>query len=457
MGASLPPPAPASDGVLWGNATRLALENFPVSGEPMDRAVIHAVALVKGCAAVVNVQLGNLEPDVGSAIAEAADEVTAGLHSDQFPVDVFQTGSGTSTNMNVNEVLASLASKRLGLAVHPNDHVNRSQSSNDVIPSAIAIAVCSTIVDSLQPALRVLADELRSVAARTDTVVKAGRTHLMDAVPMRLGDEFGGYATQIERGIERLGQTLGRAGELPLGGTAVGTGLNCPPGFAAAVVAAVAARTGLALTEARDHFEAQGSRDALVEVSGALRVVAISLFKIADDLRLMSSGPAAGLAEISLPELQPGSSIMPGKVNPVLCESVQQVAAQVIGNDAAVAFSGAHGNFELNTMMPVMARNLMSSIRLLSSVVTVFARRCVAGIEVDQERCRRQAGSSPALATALVPDIGYESAAALVHEALASSSTIEEVAVRRGLDADRVRALLDLDAMSRPHSLRDQV
>ncbi len=434
----------------WGASTQRAVENFPISGQGIGRELIASLGRIKGAAAAVNSDLGVVAPDVAATIAAAAEEVAAGLWDAHFPVDVFQTGSGTSSNMNANEVIAGLAAERLGRPVHPNDHVNASQSSNDVFPSAVHLAAVTAVATNLVPALRHLADVLRRRQAELATVVKAGRTHLMDATPVTLGQELGGYASAVEHGIERLEATLPRLGELALGGTAVGTGINAPAGFAAAVIARLAASTGLPLREARDHFEAQGGRDALVEASGMLRTVAVSLVKMANDLRWMSSGPASGLAEIHLPDLQPGSSIMPGKVNPVIPEVVVQVAAQVIGNDAAVAFAGTTGSFELNVAVPVMARNLLESVRLLAAAARVLADRCVAGLMADADRCRRYAESSPALATVLVPHIGYEQAAAVVRQALAEGRTLREVVLDRGLmaesDIDRV---LDVDAMTR--------
>ncbi|HEX7276751.1 MAG TPA: class II fumarate hydratase [Acidimicrobiales bacterium] len=434
----------------WGASTQRAVENFPISGQPIGRELIRALGRIKQEAAVVNGRLGVLDEDMAVAVAGAAREVAAGDWDAHFPVDVFQTGSGTSSNMNANEVIAGLAAERLGRRVHPNDHVNASQSSNDVFPSAVHLAATEAVATDLVPSLRHLADILRRRAADNATVVKAGRTHLMDATPVTLGQELGGYASAVEHGIERLEASLPRLGELALGGTAVGTGINAPPGFAAAVIEGLAAATGLPLREARDHFEAQGGRDALVEASGMVRTVAVSLIKMANDLRWMSSGPASGLAEIHLPDLQPGSSIMPGKVNPVIPEVVVQVGAQVVGNDAAVAFAGTTGSFELNVAVPVMARNLLESVRILAAAVRVLADRCVAGFQADAARCRRYAESSPALATALVPHIGYEQAAAVVRQALAESRTLREVVLDRGLmaaaDIDRV---LDVDAMTR--------
>jgi fumarate hydratase class II len=440
---------------LWGAQTQRAVENFPVSGERLPRPLIGALASIKGAAATVNGELGVLEPDMARAIHDAAADVAAGRYDDQFPIDVFQTGSGTSSNMNANEVIASLASKALGRRVHPNDHVNASQSSNDVFPSAIHLAATRMIKRSLLPALDHLAAALEAKAAEFAEVVKSGRTHLMDATPVTLGQEFGGYAAAVRHGAERAGAALPDVGELPLGGTAVGTGLNAPPGFAATVIARLAADMDLPLTEARDHFEAAGARDALVAASGVLRTIAVSEYKISNDLRLMNSGPRTGLAEIQVPDLQPGSSIMPGKVNPVICEAVCQVCAQVIGNDAAVAFGGAAGNFELNVMMPVIAKNLLDSIGLLASASRLLADRCVSGITTDPARLRRLAESSPAIVTALNPFIGYEAAAAVAHEALASGKTIREVVIARGhvargeLTEEQLDAALDVLAMTR--------
>jgi len=417
---------------LWGAQTQRAVENFPVSGEPIGRDLIGALGCIKGTAARVNAELGVLDADMADAIHAAAAAVARGEYDEEFPVDVFQTGSGTSSNMNANEVIATLASRRLGRAVHPNDHVNASQSSNDVFPSAIGLAAVRLLVRELIPALDQLAAVFEAKAAEFATVVKVGRTHLMDAVPVTLGQEFGGYAAAIRHDAERTVAILPRLGELPLGGTAVGTGLNAPPGFARAVIARLASSLELPLTEARNHFEAAGARDALVEASGVLRVTAVSLYKICNDLRWMGSGPRAGLGEISIPDLQPGSSIMPGKVNPVICEAVCQVCTQVIGNDAAVAFGGAAGNFELNVMMPVIARNLLLSARLLASVVPLLADRCVAGITASADRMRRLAESSPVIVTALNRFIGYEAAAQVAHEALETGETIRAIVISRG-------------------------
>ena len=417
----------------WGAQTQRAVENLPVSGLRLDRQLIGALASIKGCAARVNAELGLIDQDVAEAIHDAAREVAMGEWDDHFPVDVFQTGSGTSSNMNMNEVLANLAGERLGREVRPNDEPNTSQSSNDVFPSAIHLAACRSIVKNLIPALEHLASTLREKSSEWGEVVKSGRTHLMDATPVTLGQEFGGYAQAIENGVERLRAALPRIGELPLGGIAVGTGINAPPEFAGKVIERLAADMGLELREARDHFEAHGSRDALVEASGALRTIAVSQYKIANDLRWMNSGPSAGLAEIRLPDLQPGSSIMPGKVNPVVAEAVCQVVAQVVGNDATVAWGGAAGNFELNVMLPVIARNLLESIQLLSSVSRLLADNCVRGIEANVERCRTYAESSPSVATSLNPFLGYEKVASLIKKAAATGTSIRELVLEEGL------------------------
>jgi len=442
----------------WRAQTQRAVENFPISGGRLERAHIEALARIKAAAAAVNARLGVIEPDMAEAIASAAAEVAEGKWDDHFPIDVFQTGSGTSSNMNTNEVLATLASERLGRDVHPNDHVNASQSSNDVFPSSIHTAATSAVTNDLIPALTQLATSLRGKEHEFAEIVKAGRTHLMDATPVTLGQEFGGYAAQVELGIERVTASLPRLAELPLGGTAVGTGINTPPGFAAQVIAELAKTTGLPLTEARNHFEAQGARDGLVEASGQLRTIAVGLTKIANDLRWMGSGPRAGLAEIALPDLQPGSSIMPGKVNPVIPEAVCQVCAQVIGNDAAVAFGGAAGNFELNVMLPMLARNLLESIRLLANVSRVLAARCVDGITANVERCREYAESSPSIVTPLNRHLGYEEAAKIAKQALAERKTIRQVVIERGhldrgtLTEEQLDAALDVLAMTRPQN-----
>ncbi|GAA1269120.1 class II fumarate hydratase [Kitasatospora nipponensis] len=416
----------------WQAQTQRAVENFPVSGRHLSRAHIAALARIKAAAATVNARLGILDAAVAGAIGQAAAEVAEGRWDDQFPVDVFQTGSGTSSNMNANEVIATLAAERLGHPVHPNDQVNASQSSNDVFPSSIHVAATAAVTEDLMPALDHLALALEARSSAFAEVVKAGRTHLMDATPVTLGQEFGGYAAQVRYGQERLRATLPRVAELPLGGTAVGTGINTPPGFSAAVIAELARATGLPLTEARNHFEAQGARDALVELSGQLRTIAVGLTKIVNDLRWMASGPRTGLAEINLPDLQPGSSIMPGKVNPVIPEVVAMVAAQVVGNDATVAMAGASGNFELNVMLPVIARNLLESISLLANASRLLADRTVDGITANVERARSYAESSPSVVTPLNRYIGYEEAAKVAKQALAQSRTIREVVIDRG-------------------------
>jgi fumarate hydratase class II len=440
---------------LWRAQTQRAVENFPISGRGMERAQIRALGLVKGAAARVNGRIGVLEPKVAEAIAAAADEVAAGLHDAHFPVDVFQTGSGTSSNMNANEVIATVAA-RAGVDVHPNDHVNASQSSNDVFPTTIHLAATVALATDVVPALEYLAAALRRRAADWADVVTAGRTHLMDAVPITLGQEAGAWATQAEYGAARLRDVLPRLGQLPIGGTAVGTGLNAPDGFGAGVVEELRAATGLdALSEAADHIEAQGARDGLVEASGALRTAAVSLYKIANDIRWLSSGPRTGLAELRLPDLQPGSSIMPGKVNPVICEATMMVAAQVIGNDATVAFSGTQGNLQLNVMMPVMARNVLESARLLAGVARLLADKVVDGAEADVERTREYAESSPAIVTPLNRYLGYEEAASIAKQALKERRTIREVVVERGhvkdgtLTEEQLDTALDVLAMAR--------
>ena len=446
---------------LWGAQTQRAVENFPVSGERIGRDLIGALASIKGAAARVNAELGVLDADMADAIHDAAADVARGKHDDAFPVDVFQTGSGTSSNMNANEVIARLAAQRLGRPVHPNDDVNASQSSNDVFPSAIHLAATRLFVLQLIPALEHLASVFQRKAGEFAWVVKVGRTHLMDAVPVTLGQEFGGYAAAIKHCAERTVAILPRLGELPLGGTAVGTGLNAPPGFATRVIDRLAVSTKLPLTEARNHFEAASGQEALVEASGVLRVTAVSLYKICNDLRWMGSGPRAGLGEISIPDLQPGSSIMPGKVNPVICEAVCQVCTQVIGNDAAVAFGGAAGNFELNVMMPVIARNLLSSARLLTAVVPLLADRCVAGITAHAGHMRRLAESSPVIVTALNRYIGYEAAAQVAHEALETGQTIRSVVVSRGyvsrgeITEEQLDRALDVLSMTGSHQSDD--
>ncbi|MFX4294954.1 class II fumarate hydratase [Streptomyces bohaiensis] len=440
----------------WRAQTQRAMQNFPVSGLRLEAAHVEALARVKAAAARVNAELGVLDEPRARAIEAAAQEVVDGRWPDQFPVDVFQTGSGTSSNMNMNEVLATLAGERLGEPVHPNDHVNASQSSNDVFPSSIHIAATAAVSRDLIPALEHLADALAGKGEEFAGVVKAGRTHLMDATPVTLGQEFGGYAAQVRYGVERLRGGLPRLAELPLGGTAVGTGINTPAGFPAAVVAEVARATGLPLTEARNHFEAQGARDALVETSGHLRTVAVSLTKICNDLRWMASGPRTGLAEIALPDLQPGSSIMPGKVNPVVPEAVLMVCAQVVGNDVTVTTAGASGSFELNVMLPVLARNLLESVRLLGNAATMLADRTVTGITADADRCREYAESSPSVVTPLNRYIGYEEAAKVAKHALTERVTIRQAVVDGGylddgrLTEEQLDAALDLMAMTHP-------
>ncbi|MGH8969943.1 MAG: class II fumarate hydratase [Actinomycetes bacterium] len=440
----------------WRAQTQRAVENFPISGATLERSHIEALARIKAAAATVNAELGVLDDDLAGSIAAAADEVARGDWDDQFPIDVFQTGSGTSSNMNANEVIATLATEKLGRDVHPNDHVNGSQSSNDVFPSSIHIAATSAVVRDLIPALRHLDAALTRKADEFAAVVKSGRTHLMDATPVTLGQEFGGYAAQVRLGVERLDATLPRLAELPLGGTAVGTGINTPPGFSARVIEEVARATGLPFTEARDHFEAQGARDGLVELSGQLRTIAVSLYKVSNDVRWMGSGPRAGLAEIRLPDLQPGSSIMPGKVNPVVPEALCMVCAQVIGNDAAVAFGGAAGSFELNVMLPMLARNVLESVRLLANVARLFADRCVDGITADVDRCREYAESSPSIVTPLNTYIGYEAATKVVKQSLAERKTIREVVVEQGyvedgrLTMEQLDEALDVMRMTRP-------
>ncbi len=440
----------------WRAQTQRAVENFPISGRGLERSQIEALARIKAAVASVKRSDGTLEPDLADAIIAAAEEVAGGAHDDQFPIDVFQTGSGTSSNMNMNEVLATLATERLGRPVHPNDDVNHPMSSNDLFPASIHVAATAAVVGDLVPALEHLATALERKATEFVDVVKSGRTHLMDATPVTLGQEFGGYAAQMRLGVERLDATLPRVAELPLGGTAVGTGINAPPGFGGRVIAELAASTGLPLTEARDHFEAQGARDGLVELSGQLRTIAVGLTKIANDLRWMGSGPRAGLGEINLPDLQPGSSIMPGKVNPVIPEATLMACAQVIGNDAAVAWGGAAGNFELNVMLPVLGRNLLESIRLLAAVTRLLADRCVDGITANVERLREYAESSPAIVTPLNEYLGYEEAASIAKQALAERKTIRQVVVERGhvaagrLTAEQLDEALDVARMTRP-------
>ena len=432
---------------LWGAETRKAVENFPVSGRPVPAAVIRWLGRIKAAAARTNAELGLLDPELAERIAAAADEVAHGRHDDQFPIDVFQTGSGTSSNMNANEVIASLA----GEGAHPNDHVNMGQSSNDVFPSAVHLAALAETEDKLLPALGALAAELGDKAEEWSGVVKSGRTHLMDAVPVTLGQEFGGYAAQIRLGRQRVESALPRVSQIPLGGTATGTGLNTHPDFAAGVRARIEEATNVSAQAPADPFEAQANRDALVELSGALKVVAVSLTKIAQDLALMGSGPRAGLAELVLPELQKGSSIMPGKVNPVIPEVVLQVAAQVVGNDTAITVGGMQGQFELNVRIPLIARNLLQSIHLLTSAATLLREKCVEGLEANVDMLTRHAESTLAAATALNPHIGYDRGAEIVKEAASSGRSVREVAREKGVDEATLDRALDLGAMARPH------
>ncbi|HOC12783.1 MAG TPA: class II fumarate hydratase [Propionicimonas sp.] len=442
---------PAS--ALYAAQTQRAVENFPISGRGLSSHHIAALAQIKRAAALANAELGVLSPDVADAIVAASEEVIAGQHDDQFPIDVFQTGSGTSSNMNANEVVANLASRGLGRPVHPNDQVNASQSSNDVFPSSIHIAAVQAIHETLFPGLETLAASLEAKSAEYASVVKSGRTHLMDATPITLGQEFSGYATQVRYGIERVRAALPRLCELPLGGTAVGTGINTPDGFSARVIELIAANLSLPFVEAPNHFEAQAAQDSLVETSGALRTIAVSLTKIANDLRWMGSGPRTGIGEISLPDLQPGSSIMPGKVNPVLPEATVMVAAQVIGNDAAIAFAGAQGNFDLLVMLPVMARNLLESITLIGNVSRVLATRCVDGIEANVERCRQLAESSPSIVTPLNRIVGYEAAAKIAKHSVKANLTVADAVrdlgyVERGeITEEQVATALDVTTM----------
>jgi fumarate hydratase class II len=432
---------------LWGKETKKAVENFPVSGQPIPPSVARWLGRIKAAAARVNAELGLLDDDKAQRIAEAGDRIAAGELDDQFPIDVFQTGSGTSSNMNANEVMAALA----GDDVHANDDVNMGQSSNDVFPSAVHLAALDELTNDLLPALDTLASTLQAKANEFDDVVKSGRTHLMDAVPVTLGQEFGGYAAQVRQGSERIKAALGRVGQIPLGGTAVGTGLNTHPEFAERVRRRLSEETGLTISAPADPFEAQAARDALVEASGALKTVAVSLTKVANDLRLMGSGPRAGLAEIFLPELQKGSSIMPGKVNPVIPEVVTQVAAQVIGNDAAITVGGMQGHFELNVFVPLIARNLLDSIKLLAAASRLLAEKCVDGIEANREQCERYAELTLSAATALNPYIGYDAAAEIVKEAASSGRSLREVARDRGVGEDVLDKALDYRAMAKPH------
>ena len=417
---------------LYSAQTQRAVENFPISGTGLEAAQIVALARVKRSAAIVNAELGIVDQKLSDAIVTAADAIIGGAHHDQFPVDTYQTGSGTSSNMNMNEVLSTLATAAAGVTVHPNDHVNASQSSNDVFPTSVHVAVTGALIGDLIPALGHLAEALEVKAELWKDAVKAGRTHLMDATPVTLGQEFAGYAAQIRYGIERVESSLPRVAEVPLGGTAVGTGINTPAGFSQKVIEILARDSGLPITEARNHFEAQGARDSLVEASGALRVIAVSLTKICNDLRWMGSGPNAGLGEIHIPDLQPGSSIMPGKVNPVIPEAVGMVCARVIGNDATIAWGGASGALELNVAIPVMGTALLESIRLLSNSSVVLADKTITGLEANLERARAMAESSPAIVTPLNRIIGYESAAKVAKHAVAEGVTVREAVVALG-------------------------
>ncbi|MDO5026026.1 MAG: class II fumarate hydratase [Trueperella sp.] len=438
---------------LYRAQTQRAVENFPISGKTLTPPHIHALAQVKRAAALANQELGVIDDAKAEAIVKAADEVISGKYDDQFPIDVYQTGSGTSSNMNMNEVLSNLATEIAGEDIHPNDHVNASQSSNDVFPSSIHIAALSAIDNDLLPKLQILVDSLEAKAAEFKDIVKAGRTHLMDATPITLGQEFSGYAQQIRYGIDRVRGTEKRLAELPLGGTAVGTGINTPAGFSARVIELIAENMGLPFTEAANHFEAQAAQDSLVETSGALRVIAVSLVKIANDLRWMGSGPRAGIGELHLPDLQPGSSIMPGKVNPVVPEATVQVAAQVIGNDAAIAFAGSQGNFDLLVMLPVMAQNLLDSIKILGNVAEVLAKRTVDGLIANKDRCLELAESSPSIVTPLNRHIGYENAAKIAKHSVAENITVRQAAIDLGfvargeIDEETLNQALDVSTM----------
>jgi fumarate hydratase, class II len=432
---------------LWGGETAKAVENFPVSGEPIPAPVVRWLGRIKGAAARVNAELGLLEPDKAERIAAAAERIAAGELDDQFPIDVFQTGSGTSSNTNANEVLATLA----GDDVHPNDDVNLGQSSNDVFPSAVHLAALDEITNDLLPAMEKLAASLGAKAQEFDDVVKSGRTHWMDAVPVTLGQEFSGYAAQVRQGVERVRDALPRLGQIPLGGTATGTGLNTHPEFAARVRELLARETGLEISAPADPFEAQAARDGIVEASGALKAVAVSLTKVANDIRFLGSGPRAGLAEIALPELQKGSSIMPGKVNPVMPEVVTQVAAQVIGNDSAITVGGLQGHFELNVFVPLLARNVLDSVKLLASACRLFAEKCVDGIEANRENCERFAELTLSAVTALNPYIGYDRGTEIVQEAAASGRSLRDVAREMGVEESVLDEALDYRKMAKPN------
>ena len=441
---------------LYRAQTQRAVENFPISDRGLEPAHIQALARIKKAAALANIELGVVDEAIGKAIADSADLIIAGEHLDQFPVDTYQTGSGTSSNMNMNEVLATLATNSLGSEVHPNDHVNASQSSNDVFPSSVHIAVTESLIKDLIPALDYLAQKLEAKAKQWEDTVKSGRTHLMDATPVTLGQEFAGYAAQIRYGIERIESALPRVAELPQGGTATGTGINTPAGFPQKVISQIANETGLPITEARDHFEAQGARDSLVEVSGAMKTIAVSLTKINNDLRWMGSGPNTGLAELQIPDLQPGSSIMPGKVNPVIPEAVLMVCARVIGNDATVSWAGASGSFELNVAIPVMGSSVLESVRLLSNSSRVLADKTIEGLVANTERARALAESSPSIVTPLNRVIGYEKAAKVAKYAVEKGLTVKEAVIELGIvDAgeitiEQLDQLLDVLPMTRP-------
>ena len=433
---------------LWGGETTKAIDNFPVSGETIPPSLVKWLGLIKANAARANAELGLLDADIANRIAEAGDAIGAGKHDDQFPIDIFQTGSGTSSNMNTNEVIANLA----GEGVHQNDHVNMGQSSNDVFPSAVHLAALDQVTHDLLPAMELLAVALEAKAEEFKDVVKAGRTHLMDAVPVTLGQEFGGYASQVRHGIDRVRGTLPRVGQIPLGGTATGTGLNTHPEFSTLVRAKLEEASGLAISAPHDRFEAQANRDSLVELSGALKVYAVSLNKIANDLALMGSGPRTGLAELHLPELQKGSSIMPGKVNPVIPEVVIQVAAQVVGNDMAITMAGSQGQFELNVRVPLIARNLLGSIRILASATRLLDEKCVAGIEANHPQHEKHAEATLATATALNPYIGYDKASEIVKEAASSGRSLREVAIEKGVDEKILDEALDHHKMANPNA-----
>jgi fumarate hydratase class II len=432
---------------LWGGETAKAVENFPVSGHPIPAPVVHWLGRLKAASARVNAELGELEGEIAERIAEAGDAIAAGEHDEQFPVDVFQTGSGTSSNMNANEVIANLA----GEDVHANDHVNRGQSSNDIFPSAVHLAALGEVTDDLLPAIDGLEEALSAKAREFADHVKSGRTHLMDAVPVTLGQEFSGFAAQVRLGGARVRDTLGRVGQIPLGGTAAGTGINTHKEFAAGVRAKLTEATGVQISAPEDPFEGNASRDSLVELSGALKVLAVSLIKICNDLALMGSGPRAGLAEIRLPELQKGSSIMPGKVNPVICEVTIQVADQVIGNDAAITLAGTQGQFELNVRVPLIARNLLDSIKLLAAACRLLDTKCVSGIEPNEEMLKRHAESNVQTATGLTPHIGYDKTTEIVKEAVASGRTVREVAREAGVDEAILDDVLDQKKLAHPH------